>query len=344
MATKAREAVLGIRDDFFELGRVGVLLTVVFSWLGLFNTADWLLELCCHFRLQYAAVQILFIGGAAWWFSDRREKNATLSRTRQYLFFGELALATVSLLLNLFLIGQLYLPVAGKEADKGGAILRVLQYNVNSRNEQYGDVEQLVRRYNADIVALQEVSPSWATEMTQRLSDFPAKLCRARSDNFGVALFSKVPWKKCDVVVYGKAGVPSILADLEWDGLPLSVVCTHPLPPASLEYFEARNDQFVAMARARTSWRPSAVLLGDLNCTSWSQYFWDFCKSSDLLDSRQGFGVQPSWPRPALPLLIPLDHCLISPDLCVVKRSIGPDAGSDHLPVYIELSRRDRQR
>jgi endonuclease/exonuclease/phosphatase (EEP) superfamily protein YafD len=34
---------------------------------------------------------------------------------------------------------------------------------------------------------------------------------------------------------------------------------------------------------------------------------------------------------------IPLDHCLVSPELAVVDRRRGPHVGSDHLPLLIEI-------
>jgi len=40
-----------------------------------------------------------------------------------------------------------------------------------------------------------------------------------------------------------------------------------------------------------------------------------------------------------VPLLgIPIDHCLVSPEIIVTKRSVGPSVGSDHYPVIIDFS------
>ena len=58
-----------------------------------------------------------------------------------------------------------------------------------------------------------------------------------------------------------------------------------------------------------------------------------------LLPSRLGFGVQATWPSVYRipPMMIPIDHCLVSPDVRVVGRRVGPHIGSDHLPVIVEL-------
>ena len=35
---------------------------------------------------------------------------------------------------------------------------------------------------------------------------------------------------------------------------------------------------------------------------------------------------------------VPIDHCLVSEDIAVISRKTGPRIGSDHLPLYIEVS------
>ena len=44
-----------------------------------------------------------------------------------------------------------------------------------------------------------------------------------------------------------------------------------------------------------------------------------------------------SWPAEYCPLGITIDHCLVSPDIEVKQRLVGPDVGSDHLPVIVDL-------
>ena len=80
------------------------------------------------------------------------------------------------------------------------------------------------------------------------------------------------------------------------------------------------------------------VVLGDCNATRWTQAFREMLAASGLVDTADGAGWQPTWPvsLPAL-LRIPIDHVLVEPTLQVRRRWIGPETGSDHLPVYVEF-------
>lgn len=114
------------------------------------------------------------------------------------------------------------------------------------------------------------------------------------------------------MVYLGEAEVPSINATLLLNGIPVTLLGTHPLPPGSAEYARLRNDQLRAIATKVQASKGLTIVLGDLNATPW-------------------------WPA-YLPIgRIPLDHCLVSPSIYVINKQLGPNVGSDHLPVVIDL-------
>ena len=84
--------------------------------------------------------------------------------------------------------------------------------------------------------------------------------------------------------------------------------------------------------------RPPILLCGDLNLTPWSPVFWRFLRRSGLADSSRGFGVQPSWPVGKPWMSVPLDHCLVSPEITILDRRLGPAIGSDHYPVWVDFT------
>ena len=98
-----------------------------------------------------------------------------------------------------------------------------------------------------------------------------------------------------------------------------------------------RNDQLNEITKFTSKITTPIFLLGDLNLTPWSPYFGRFLKETKLHNSARGRGLQPTWPTYFYPLRIPIDHCLYSPEISVIKRQVCSDIGSDHLPLYVEF-------
>ncbi|HEY9295793.1 MAG TPA: endonuclease/exonuclease/phosphatase family protein, partial [Phormidium sp.] len=99
-----------------------------------------------------------------------------------------------------------------------------------------------------------------------------------------------------------------------------------------------RNMQLAAMADYLEKVNNPVVVMGDFNVTMWSPFYQRFIEKTKLKNARSGFGVQPTWPS-FMPLLaIPIDHCLVSPNIQVIKTRTGRNVGSDHLPIITDLA------
>ncbi|MBK8223860.1 MAG: endonuclease/exonuclease/phosphatase family protein [Candidatus Obscuribacter sp.] len=337
---KALKTILDTwRDCFIHLSRIAIFFSCGLTWAALFSNGGLVFDLPCHFRLQYAIAQALFLAAAVAGYLKNRDLFKTAKTSLGNNFLAEVGLAAISLVLNLFLIGVLYLP-ANQKSTAQSPVLRCLQINVNTRNQSYGKVAALVHKYNADVVALQEIDDTWLTALKNKLPDYPYVAAQPRPDNFGIAIFSRLKLDDQKTEDFGSAQVPTMLARLEFDGAPVTVVSTHPLPPVGTEALNMRNEQLKLLGEARSKWERTVVLMGDLNSTSWAQIFKELCTKADLMDTRQGFGIQPTWPTYSRTLWIPLDHCLVSKDLVVRQRKVCETIDSDHFPVYIELARR----
>jgi endonuclease/exonuclease/phosphatase (EEP) superfamily protein YafD len=275
-------------------------------------------ELASHFRVQYlvAALPALL----------------TLAAMRHW---RAAALAGIAVPINLAVILPLYWPAAVKPG--AGSALRVTSINVYSDNRRPSDVLAFIRRSGPEIVLLMEVTPAWQSVIDALQADYPYQKITLRDDNFGIALISRIRLDEVAMREFGESEVPSIVARLHWSGTPLLLIGTHPLPPVRRENWLARNSQFQALAKLCRSESGPQIVIGDLNSTSWSAHFATLLDGTRLRDSRQGFGIQASWPVwPPLPR-IPIDHCLISPEVAVRQRVIGPNIGSDHYPLVIDL-------
>ncbi len=69
----------------------------------------------------------------------------------------------------------------------------------------------------------------------------------------------------------------------------------------------------------------------------WAHHYNELVESTGLANARDGFGVLPSWPTNIPIAMIPIDHCLVSDEFTVLDVRTGPDIGSDHLPLIVEL-------
>ena len=253
------------------------------------------------------------------------------------------SLLTIGLLYNLYLVVPVYITSRPVAVDGDG--VRILIANVWSKNRQYERFNHLVSESDPDIIVVMEVNAEWADVLRQQRDAYPHQELMARSDNFGIALLSRIPLRQAEVLELGERRLPSLFVKAK---LPaeqeLSLLATHPLPPAG-SAAKLRNQQLVAAADFISSIKGPKVLCGDLNLTPWSPYWYDLLHHSELRDSRPGFGNQPTWPR-KLPRMarMPIDHVLVSEQVSVVKRKIGKNIGSDHLPVIVDLKVNDEGR
>ena len=294
--------------------------------LGLLGRFYWAFDLCSHFYVQFTVIAL--VGTISW-------IGAVDKRI--------LAIALVAWLMLLPSIAWFYI---GRNSDieTRSRAVRVVSCNVLTSNPNKSAVLDFLRQSDADIVLLMEVDDEWSQVIKTLDQLYPHQLHQARDDNFGIVLISKLPWKSAVPIQLDNSGIPSIEAIFENNAKQLRFVGTHPLPPTGREYSMQRNLHFVNLAkRLRESGTAlPTIVIGDLNCTSWSHHFRKLLNDSQLRDSRQGFGVQRSWPTSMkLSILgairIPIDHALVSSDVRVHDRIVGPFVGSDHFPIVVDI-------
>jgi endonuclease/exonuclease/phosphatase (EEP) superfamily protein YafD len=290
--------------------------------LGFGGEFWWLFDLFSHFRVQYlfglvAVALLLFV---------LRQRKAAVT----YAIFATSNLAVV---LPLY-FGD---PV---EPGDDPVVLRAMLLNVNTHSGDPIRVARIVSETNPQVLVLEEISARWLVDLEGALRAYPHSRVSPREDNFGIGLFSQFPLSHARVVEIGEAQFPSILADLTMEETSLAVIATHPPPPVGARYSRWRNSQLNLMPDHVPTDGLPILLLGDLNVSPWSPHFRRLLKRTGLRDSSKGLGVQPSWPA-ANPLLwIPIDHCLHSREVKILKRAIGPDVGSDHYPLIVDIALR----
>jgi endonuclease/exonuclease/phosphatase (EEP) superfamily protein YafD len=307
------------------------------SWLGL--ASDWYpFELMTHFRIQYfgaliVCVPIVLLG--------HRGQNLTLPKFRPAL--AEFTFFSVSLVLNLaLLIGVFVGPLdsAAKQNNNSNVApikLSVFQVNVLETNRDFKDICDYVAAKDPDIASFEEVGFEAAKALSTRLVKYPHSKVIARPDFFGLAIFSKYPFT-AETLALSKSGVPVLFAVMDVKGRRLNYTSVHTLPPLEPGFLSDRNQEFANLSELRRKNEGPFIVAGDFNCSPWVASFWRLCHDADLKDSEQSFGPQPSWPSYLVLPFIPIDHFLVSKDIKVLSRSIGPYVGSDHYPVEMTIS------
>jgi len=298
---------------------LGVLLGTLIRWSGRWY---WLCELTTHFVVQatvLAAIATLLLVVRRHWKLAGTTACLTLINAAEWVPYSLPASQ----------------PAISSTASES---LVVVSANVYSRNRRSEDLYRWLKSSRADVVFISEVDPWWAGQIESWKADWPHQITLPRPDNFGLALISRHRIVQSETP-YLSSLVPAVECQIETPTGHWSVVGLHPLPPAGAAYSRQRNE-YLHDAAKRIQQLPSPrVVLGDLNSSSSSPFFRELLSTTGLKDTRQGFGWQPTWPAGNRLLQIPIDHCLVEPSLGVISREVGPDVGSDHLPLRCQLSR-----
>ncbi len=283
---------------------------------------DWRIDLLTHFQVAH----VLFSGAS----------GAVLWRIRRRLAFLAFALALVQLVP----LVPYYGPNPVPPSSRSPARLRLVVLNVLVDNADHQSVEDLLTRESPDLIGLLEYTPDWKSALRVIADRYPYRV-DAPDGAQGLALWSRVPLQDPKVERHISGGWPCVHAELEFAGFPLDLWLVHPSPPVLRA---GGFPELSALASRVGSKEGARLVIGDLNTTSGSPHFADFLDRTGLRDSRLGFGLQGSWPSGS-PYRIAIDHALVSSELAVVSRRLGPYVGSDHRALILELapSNADRQ-
>jgi endonuclease/exonuclease/phosphatase (EEP) superfamily protein YafD len=292
------------------------------SIASFFGQWVWWLDVLANFRAQYVAVLGLF---------------TLLLMTGRWTRTGMAVL--LAGVVNLVPVLPLFVG-SPSEAEPTAPTVRVMSFNLLSTNESYAEVFEYVDTIDADIVFLHEASRPWEVAAESSADGFQVIIPRSGELIFGTLVL--VRGEEIEAVSYGFAtGEPrSVEVTFRPEGWSetLRVLSTHPLAPTDAERAGLRDAQLEFAADWAERQEGAYMVVGDLNATSWSWPFRHLESATDLRNSQIGFGIQPTFPATSHPLLrVPIDHLLHSEALVVVDRQLGPELGSDHLPLVVDL-------
>jgi endonuclease/exonuclease/phosphatase (EEP) superfamily protein YafD len=284
----------------------------------------WTLELTAHFRVQYVVLDVLLLAVFAcrrdWLWTGALLAGAAMNAIwiAPYVAVGQRAVAAVS------------------PAASGAPPIEVMAANVFFRNHSARRLLELVREESPDVLLLSEYTHEWAANVDELRRDYPyhVELPEWRAD--GIALYSRFPFDGAEIFALGT--MPAIEARVLTPSGPLTIFGVHLRSPSSPRRAAHRDRQLRLLAdRIATRSGPVAVV-GDLNITPYSPPYGNFLRRTGFTDTRIGRTLRPSWPT-YLPIFgIPIDHCIVSPDVTILAHRTLRRIGSDHYPILAELA------
>ena len=313
---------------------VGVLLLVA-TVLAFAARWWWVADLFNVFRVQYAlGLAVVLIGQA-------------IIRPRWLL-----GVWAVGVVLNVAVVAAAgWGSVGGAygEAAPDAVPLTVLHCNVLTGNHELGPLVDWIEGSGADLVFLQELTPYQWGLIEPELERYRLAVDATEGGARGVAMLvprDDPPLFEGTVmrVESDERGRPVIAARVEHDGGVIHFLSLHTKRPGSKAYLEVQRQELDAAAAWAAGVRlaePDAevVIVGDFNAVPWSPYVGRLSAAADLRPA-PGVPLRPTWrvPMPA-PFRIPIDYALLSDGLAVTGYALGPDVGSDHLPVRLTFVR-----
>ncbi|MFY7806852.1 MAG: endonuclease/exonuclease/phosphatase family protein [Limnoraphis robusta] len=313
------------------------ILAAIATILGFLGRQWWVFQLLDHLRVQLSLILLLSI-----------IFNVIQKR------FCSLAFC-LPLFLNFILILPLFIPPTQrynlvKNDANSQPTLRLLHLNLDVNNSNYTPTLQYLDQQNADIIFLQEVTPAWLNQIESNLSRYQVIESRPLTNTQGVALLvptnllPSLQVKNTEILHFPSGSERPMIATQIQGNQTLSILSLHVTRPrnnGTSNYQKTELDAVAAWSQQQQNQGNQVIIIGDFNLTPWSSRFRQFLQAAHLRNSQRGFGLQPTWLAGLPPfMMIAIDHAVYSEDLMTLDRKIGPKLGSDHLPLWLEVTPR----
>lgn len=288
----------------------------------------WIFAMLEHFRPQYCLLLAIAL-------SAHLIERGHSSTQHFYLLWA------IPLAINISLLLPLFLPSFREPTNSSE--LRVLHVTLNNDNPDVSKAIDYVNQQAPDIVSLLEVTPQSLPQLQASLTNYQLVIAEPRTTSHGSAWFvlrqpsHPIEVKAAELIhLPPTSDRPLLQITITYGGKPIDLLCFHAIRPRSANTVDFQRVEFEALAQ--WSRQRQAIVIGDFNSTPWYHSFRQMLHQSKLVNSQNGFGLQSTWHGNLPPIMrIPIDHCLHSPSIFTIKRTIGSHIGSDHLPLLVTL-------
>ena len=234
---------------------------------------------------------------------------------------------------------------ARSDMQDGDAAVRVAFSNVSIRNDDTGEFVAWIRSSDPDVVLATEMSPRHVEQMVKAMTDYPFQILEPREHPFGMVVYSRYPISGETVTELPGGASPTsgpimVTMDVQTPLRMLHVAGLHVFPPITPRLLAWRNEQLAIAGQILAEIDTPKLVIGDFNATPWSVRLRAFQSENDLFR----LNTPATWPVWLGFAGIPINHAFVSPDLHIMEIKTGPDIGSDHRPLLIDIALRARGR
>ncbi len=311
---------------------------IIFTTLSLAGRKWWVFALMEHSRVQYSLILVIAL-------------FVSLLTLKKRINIWTI-LCSIALSINLILIFPLFIPVnqnSTQALNTPPQTIRVIHATLDNKKPDATKAIEYLNKQETDILFLLEVTPQSLTQLNKGLTNYRLLAAQPEYNSHGIAFF--IPEESNKLIQLKTAGfisLPSynnralLKARISYNGREIILLCFHVISPRNAKTVAYQEIEFDALAkwsqRTLQNDNQDLIVIGDFNSTPWYGLFRKLVRESGLIDSQRGFGIQTTWHSLLPPVLrIPIDHCLHSKSLTAIKRFVGDDIGSDHLPLFVEL-------
>lgn len=307
-------------------------LLIVFSLLPLIRTHYWWVRI-----LDFPRVQVAFLTAVILFFYLYFYPVHTLA---EGLFAGLMGLA----LLNEIRLIYPFTALSPIEAQRSKAkaprhTFSIMVSNVRMSNQRYSHFLRVVHDTNPDILLINEPNQRWAQALASLDDRYAYHIKKPLENTYGMMLYSKFELVAPQVQFIVEEDIPSFYTIIQLPGgKQFDLFTVHPRPPRFNKNTDTREAELLQVAQLAKATSLATIVAGDLNDVAWSYTTRLFRKISGLLDPRIGRGFFNTYNA-----LIPffrysLDHVFYDPAFRLITIKRLPKFGSDHFPMFLQLS------
>lgn len=217
--------------------------------------------------------------------------------------------------------------------------LRLFVNNVRMVNKHTDKVLREIEKCDPDIIVLMEPDKKWEEAVKSLEEKYHYILKEPLENTYGILFYSRLKLYNAEIKYLVDKEIPSVHATVELrSGDKIKMHCLHPLPPTPHSDTEERDAEIVMVGKeVKKSGEPS-IVMGDLNDVAWSHTTRLFQRISGMSDPRVGRGFFNTYNAFIPVFRFPLDHIFHTPHFRLVHLQRMRAVGSDHFPMFIELS------